>query len=38
VVLEISTRRAQNAKERYNDLAEALRFAKVYLPTAAVSR
>jgi sugar phosphate isomerase/epimerase len=38
VVLEISTRRAQNARERYNDLAEALRFAKAYLPTAAVSR
>ncbi|HUD40246.1 MAG TPA: sugar phosphate isomerase/epimerase [Streptosporangiaceae bacterium] len=31
VVVEISTRRAQSAKERYNDLAESLRFAKAYL-------
>jgi sugar phosphate isomerase/epimerase len=38
VVLEISTRRAQDAKERYNDLAESLRFAKAYLPVPAVSR
>jgi sugar phosphate isomerase/epimerase len=38
VVLEISTRRAQSAKERYNDLAEALRFAKAFLPSPAVSR
>jgi sugar phosphate isomerase/epimerase len=38
VVVEIGTRRAQNAKERYNDLAESLRFAKAYLPTAPVSR
>jgi sugar phosphate isomerase/epimerase len=38
VVLEISTRRAQSAKERFNDLAESLRFAKAYLPAPAVSR
>ena len=38
VVLEISTRRAQDAKERYNDLAESLRFAKAYLPATAVTR
>jgi sugar phosphate isomerase/epimerase len=31
VVVEISTRRAQDARERYNDLAESLRFAKAYL-------
>lgn len=33
VVVEISTRRALTAKERYNDLAESLRFAKTYLPS-----
>ena len=38
VVVEISTRRAQTAKERYADLAESLRFAKAYLPSARVSR
>ncbi len=38
VVLEISTRRAQDARERYNDLAESLRFAKAYLPSAVPSR
>jgi hypothetical protein len=38
VVVEISTRRAQTAKERYDDLAESLRFAKAYLPSARVSR
>jgi sugar phosphate isomerase/epimerase len=38
VVLEISTRRAETAKERFNDLAESLRFAKAYLPSPAVSR
>jgi sugar phosphate isomerase/epimerase len=38
VVVEIGTRRAQNSKERYNDLAESLRFAKAYLPAVPVSR
>lgn len=38
VVVEISTRRALTAKERYADLAESLRFAKAYLPSARVSR
>ncbi len=38
VVIEISTRRAPTAKDRYNDLAEALRFAKAYLPWASPSR
>jgi sugar phosphate isomerase/epimerase len=38
VVVEISTRRALNAKERLTDLAESLRFAKAYLPSARVSR
>lgn len=38
VVVEISTRRALSAKERYADLAESLRFAKAYLPSARVSR
>jgi sugar phosphate isomerase/epimerase len=38
VVLEIGTRRAQNSRERYNDLAEALRFAKAYLPSLPVHR
>ena len=37
VVVEISTRRALSAKERYADLAESLRFAKAYLPSAKVS-
>jgi sugar phosphate isomerase/epimerase len=34
VVVEISTRRALDAKERYADLAESLRFAKAHLPSA----
>jgi sugar phosphate isomerase/epimerase len=34
VVVEISTRRAQSSRERYEDLAESLRFAKAYLPSA----
>jgi sugar phosphate isomerase/epimerase len=38
VVVEISTRRAQTAQDRYDDLAESLRFAKAYLPSARVSR
>jgi sugar phosphate isomerase/epimerase len=38
VVVEISTRRAQTAKERYTDLAESLRFAKAYLPSGSPSR
>jgi sugar phosphate isomerase/epimerase len=38
VVVEISTRRAQSAKDRYDDVAESLRFAKAYLPSARVSR
>lgn len=38
VVVEISTRRALTAKERYADLAESLRFAKAHLPSARVSR
>ena len=37
VVVEISTRRALNATQRYTDLAESLRFAKAYLPSARVS-
>jgi sugar phosphate isomerase/epimerase len=38
VVVEISTRRATSAKDRYTDLAESLRFAKAYLPSASPSR
>lgn len=38
VVVEISTRRALTAKERYADLAESLRFAKAYLPSTRVTR
>jgi len=37
VVVEIGTRRAQTPKERYDDLAESLRFAKAYLPSAPVT-
>jgi sugar phosphate isomerase/epimerase len=37
VVVEISTRRALNAKERLTDVGESLRFAKAYLPSARVS-
>jgi len=37
VVVEISTRRALNARERLTDLGESLRFAKAYLPSARVS-
>ncbi len=37
VVVEISTRRAVDSKERQADLAESLRFAKAYIPSARVS-
>ncbi len=38
VVVEIGTRRAQTSKERVNDLAESLRFAKAYLPSVPARR